>query len=85
MITYSYFGEFLKLLKIGKRKKKWHKLHPNSDTIPMNDFDFSHVIIGDYSYGELKVIDFGGNNCLQIKKFVSIAQSFKHPAFTIHY
>lgn len=75
MITYSYFGDLLKLLKSGKRKKQWHKLHPNSDTVPMNDFDFNHVKIGDYSYGELNVVDFGGDNFLEIKKFVSIAQN----------
>lgn len=75
MNTYSYFSEFIKLLKAGRRKKRWHKLHPNSDTIPMNDFDFNHIMIGDYSYGELNVVDFGGDNILHIKNFVSIAQN----------
>lgn len=75
MITYSYFGDLLKLLKSGRRKKQWHKLYPNSDTVPMNDFNFNHVKIGDYSYGELNVVDFGGDNFLEIKKFVSIAQN----------
>lgn len=66
--------EFSKIYKVSKRKKRWSNLHPNSDTTPMNDFDFSHVVIGYGSYGELNVIDFGGNNSLIIKNFVSIAQ-----------
>ena len=61
-------------LKIEVRKAKWKKLHPNSETIPMNYFDFSHVEIGYGSYGELNVVDFGGDCKLIIKNYVSIAQ-----------
>ena len=43
------------------------KLHPNSDIVPMNYFDFSHVKIGISSYGKLNVVDFGGENKLIIK------------------
>ena len=42
-------------IKIGIKKAKWKKLHPESDTIPMNIFDFSRVVIGKWSYGELNV------------------------------
>ena len=70
-----------KLLKVGKRKKKWHKLHPNSDTTPMNDFDFEHVLIGKGTYGELNVVDFGGNAKLIINNYVSIAQ---HVSFILN-
>ena len=73
--------EIFKLLKVGKRKKKWHKLHPNSDTTPMNDFDFEHVLIGKVTYGELNVVDFGGNAKLIINNYVSIAQ---HVSFILN-
>ena len=73
--------EIFKLLKVGKRKKKWHKLHPNSDTTPMNDFDFEHVLIGKGTYGELNVVDFGGNAKLIIINYVSIAQ---HVSFILN-
>ncbi len=73
--------EIFKLLKVGKRKKKWHKLHPNSDTTPMNDFDFEHVLIGKGTYGELNVVDFGGNAKLIINNYVSIAQ---HVSFILN-
>lgn len=69
------------LYKSGKRKRKWNKLHPDGDSIPMNDFDFEHVEIGKGSYGELNVVDFGGENKLLIGNYVSIAQ---HVTFVIN-
>ena len=66
--------EIAELYKIGKRKKKWYTLYPDSDTIPMNNFEFSHVLLGQGVYGELNVVDFGGDNILIIKNYVSIAQ-----------
>lgn len=77
--------EVLKTYKFGVRKAKWKKLHPNSDTIPMNDFDFNHVNIGTGSYGELKVVDFGGNCNLIIKNYVSIAQNVSFILNADHY
>lgn len=67
--------EILRLFKIGRRKRKWHRIHPNSDTIPMNEFDFNHVEVGLGTYGELNVVDFGGSNKLIIKNYVSIGQN----------
>lgn len=74
MVTYCIFGDFFRMLKSGYRKSKWHKLHPNSDTIPMNEFRFDCVEVGVGTYGELNVIDFGGVSKLLIKNYVSIAQ-----------
>ena len=73
--------EALKPYKAGMRKYKWKKLHPGSDTIPMNDFDFDHADIGQGSYGELNVVDFGGDCNLVIKNYVSIAQ---HVTFVLN-
>ena len=70
---------------MGERKRKWHKLHPNSDTIPMNNFDFNHVDIGHGSYGELNIVDFGGDNNLIIRNFVSIAQNVTFLLNAEHY
>lgn len=47
----------------------------------MNDFDFEHVLIGKGTYGELNVIDFGGNAKLIINNYVSIAQ---HVSFILN-
>ena len=81
----SGLREILHLFKMGERKRKWHKLHPNSDTIPMNNFDFNHVDIGHGSYGELNIVDFGGDNNLVIRNFVSIAQNVTFLLNAEHY
>ena len=31
----SGLKEILRLFQIGQRKRKWHKIHPNSDTVPI--------------------------------------------------
>lgn len=77
----SAIKEIFRLLKAGKRKKKWNELHPDSDTIPMNDFSFNNIQLGHGSYGELNVVDFGGENKLIIKNYVSIAQ---HVSFILN-
>lgn len=74
MIRYSILGEILEIFKSGHRKYKWHKLHPDSDTVPMNQFDFNHVSIGKGTYGELNVVDFGGDCRLILNNYISIAQ-----------
>lgn len=84
-LKYSILGEFLKIVKEGHRKYKWHRLHPDSDTIPMNSFDFSRVDVGRGSYGELNVIDFGNEHRLIIKNYVSIAQDVTFILDAEHY
>ena len=74
MFEYSVIGEFIQIAKSGHRKWKGHRLHPESDTIPMNQFRFDHVSIGKGTYGELNVVDFGGECNLILKNYISIAQ-----------
>lgn len=61
-------------LKKLKRKLLWKKSHPNCLMIPVSRFDYSKVSIGKYSYGELNVVDFGGDCRLKIGNFVSVAE-----------
>lgn len=84
-LKYSILGEFIEIAKSGHRKYKWHRLHPDSDTIPMNSFDFSRVKVGRGSYGELNVIDFGNKHRLIIKNYVSIAQNVTFILDAEHY
>lgn len=77
--------ELVRLYKAGARKKKWKKLHPGSDTIPMNDFNTDNVEIGFGTYGELNVVDFGGDKKLIIKNYVSIAQNVSFILNADHY
>lgn len=74
MNNYNIFAPIFDIIRMGVIRKRWKKMHPNSDIIPMCSFDFSKVTIGENSYGELSVVDFGGDSFLKIGKFVSIAQ-----------
>lgn len=77
MMSYFYYliKEVIRFLKKIYKKNKWRKLYPFSETIPINDFNFKNVIVGFSTYGELNILDFGGNNRLIIKNYVSIAQN----------
>ncbi len=85
MVRHSIIGEFLHIAKLGFIRRKWHKLHPDSDTLPMNSFNFDHVSIGKGSYGELNVVDFGGKERVIIKDYVSIAQKVSFIINAEHY
>lgn len=77
--------EIAKLYKAGLRKKRWKKIHPYSDTIPMNNFDFDHVELGKGTYGELNIVDFGGDSRLILKNYISIAQNVTFLLNAEHY
>lgn len=54
---------------------RWKKTHPKCLMFPVNKFDFNKVTVGEWSYGELRVIDFGGTGKLIIGNLVSVAQN----------
>lgn len=82
---YSIFSGVKEVIKVGLRKRRWHKKFPNSKLIPVNDFDFSRVSCGTASYGELRVIDFGNEHKLRIGNYVSIAQNVSFILDAEHY
>lgn len=82
---YSMANEIKKIIKAVLRKRKWHKLYPDSMLIPVNDFDFSKVSSGTASYGELRVVNFGTEHCLKIGNYVSIAQNVTFILDAEHY
>lgn len=85
MSKYSIMSGFLDVLKLGNRRRKWHKRYPKSDTVPMNSFDFDRVEIGEGTYGELNVVSFANNSKLIIKNYVSIAQKVTFILDAEHY
>ena len=85
IIKYSVLSEIFELLKLGRIRKKWHKLYPNRKTIPNNIFNFDNVQVGEESYGELNIVDFGGDSKLMIGEYVSIAQNVSFILNAEHY
>lgn len=63
-------------IQMYQKKKLWRKLHPDSDTLPANEFFFDHVTVGKNTYGLLRVIDQDKNGSrLKIGSFCSIAEN----------
>lgn len=60
---------------LNKRKKfkEWRKINANNLTTPVNEFDYSVVKVGDYTYGAIQVYNFNNKNKLQIGSFCSIS------------
>ena len=60
-------------IKKRKRLKCWRKLNPHNETSPVNDFNFSSVTVGKYTYGGIQVYNFNRSERLKIGNFCSIA------------
>ena len=71
--------------KLNKFRRKFLKLYPENDFIPMNIFDLSLFESGKYSYGELNVLAFNNDCKLKIGNFVSIAQNVYFHLSTQHH
>ena len=56
-----------------KRVQQWRSLNPNNTTNPVNGFSFDAVKVGNYTYGDLTVINFNEKEKLTIGSFCSIA------------
>lgn len=56
-----------------KRAKMWREYNQNNSTTCANEFDPRNVEVGNYTYGELTVLNFGENEKLKIGSFCSIA------------
>jgi acetyltransferase-like isoleucine patch superfamily enzyme len=54
-------------------KKEWRRRNANNSTTLGCDFNFNKVKVGNYTYGELKVLNYGVEEELHIGSFCSIA------------
>lgn len=67
------FGTIKYRLNKHKRAREWRSRNKNNSTVCVNEFNFDNVSIGNFTYGELKVLNFGKNEKLEIGAFCSIA------------
>ena len=57
-----------------KRLKEW-KLHNSNNTmIPVNEFDYGCVSVGNYTYGDLRVLNYNTEAHLTIGNYCSVAE-----------
>lgn len=70
----TLLGKIYEDLVLNHKKRKWKVKNPHNDTWIVNNFDINLVEVGNNSYGELKVVNFGKGGHLKIGHYVSIAQ-----------
>lgn len=63
----------LEFIRLRIFKKKWRKKNKNNFTVPNRWFPMDSVTVGKDTYGELNIIDSGGQYKLTIGSFCSIA------------
>lgn len=67
------FYSLKQYLKKRGRAKRWRRLNLHNETSPVNDFDFSSVTVGKYTYGGIQVYNFNKSEKLKIGNYCSIA------------
>ena len=74
IIKSTLIWNFYTIVKLNHFRRKWIRNNKQCLVFPMNIFNESNVIVGNKTYGELRVVSF--NNCakLIIGNYVSIAE-----------
>ena len=85
IISNSLIGDFKRAVHLNVFKRKWRKNNSHNGTIPVNRFDPKLVKVGNYSYGELKIVSFSDQNKVHIGSFVSVAQDVTFVINAEHY
>ena len=55
-------------------RREWRKRNPLNTTIAKNSYDIDSVIVGNYTYGAIRVINYNRRERLSIGAFCSLAQ-----------
>ena len=74
VLKYTLLNDIRKRMKLNAFRRKWVRMHKESELIPMNCFPINIVEVGRYSYGELNIVTFDSKSKIKIGSFVSIAQ-----------
>ena len=86
MTTHIFFIDYiLRKLYLRRCRKKWRKNNRHNQTKMMNAFNTELVHVGNNSYGELNITNFGENTHLYIGHYVSIAENVHFLLEVEHY
>ncbi|MDG7169950.1 CatB-related O-acetyltransferase [Streptococcus pneumoniae] len=70
-------GRLKQRLKIEKFRRSWREKNTHNTTMASSIFDIDKVSVGNYTYGNIDILDFGTNEKLSIGSFCSIAPNVK--------
>lgn len=70
-------GRLKQRLKIEKFRRSWREKNAHNTTMASSIFDIDKVSVGNYTYGNIDILDFGTNEKLSIGSFCSIAPNVK--------
>jgi acetyltransferase-like isoleucine patch superfamily enzyme len=80
------FSKLIGYYKFYQHKKEWRKHNSHNLTVAIGHFPINKVKVGNYSYGDLKVISYGEHNeGLEIGHYVSIANGVQFLLGGNHY
>lgn len=85
VLKYTLLNDIRKRMKLNAFRRKWVRMHKESELIPMNCFPINIVEVGRYSYGELNIVTFDSKSKIKIGSFVSIAQHVSFLLDAEHY
>lgn len=85
VFKYTLLNDLRKRIKLNAFRRKWARIHKESELIPMNCFPINVVEVGNYSYGELNIVTFDSKSKIKIGSFVSIAQQVSFLLDVEHY
>lgn len=71
------FNGLVSKAKLFVHRRKWRKLNSHNFTSLKNDFDFDLAEVGNFSYGDIKIVYANKVNKLKIGHFCSIADDVK--------
>lgn len=78
-------GRLKQRLKLRKFRESWRKKNTHNTTMASSIFNIDKVSVGNYTYGNIDILDFGDNEKLSIGNFCSIAPNVKFVLNADHY
>ena len=85
LVKNSLAGDLYRELRQNRFGRRWRKKNLHNETFAEGLFDEKKVTVGKYSYGPIKVVDYGNTSNLKIGNYVSIAHGVTFLLNSDHY
>lgn len=81
----TFIDNIWKQGKLNRIRRKWRKSNPHNKTVINGLINTDCISVGNYSYGEINLVNFGHTRKLKIGNFVSIGQNVNFILEAEHY